>query len=192
MTREDAKEKLYMEWQKFLEDNIDYAGISEAYKMAIEALEQESKMVHRETLEQVMWERDVAINQLKELGYEFGEKIRTDKDAITRKAAIEALDKLCDRCEYSKKQRFVMCGACHLGSAFDVIEELPSVSTEKTGHNCNEDYADCDQFVCSECGVELQDWNRIERDEDDGEISYHEYTFNYCPSCGAKMAESEE
>ena len=41
MTNEEAKEKLYMEWQKFLEDNIDYAGVSEAYKMAFKALEQE-------------------------------------------------------------------------------------------------------------------------------------------------------
>ena len=43
-----------------------------------EVVEQEPKMVHRETLEQVMWERDVAIEQLKELGYGLGEKIRTD------------------------------------------------------------------------------------------------------------------
>ena len=41
MTNKEAKEKLYKEWQKFLEDNIDYAGISEAYKMAFKALEQE-------------------------------------------------------------------------------------------------------------------------------------------------------
>ena len=41
MTREEAKEKLYMEWQKFLENNIDYAGISEAYKMAFKALEEQ-------------------------------------------------------------------------------------------------------------------------------------------------------
>lgn len=39
MTNKEAKEKLYMEWQKFLEDNIDYAGISEAYKTAFRALE---------------------------------------------------------------------------------------------------------------------------------------------------------
>ena len=48
-------------------------------------------------------------------------------DAISRRAAIEALDALCDReCEYSKKQRSVMCGACHLGSAFDAVEQLPA------------------------------------------------------------------
>lgn len=41
MTREEAKEKLYREWQRFLEDNIDYSGISEAYKMAFKSLEQE-------------------------------------------------------------------------------------------------------------------------------------------------------
>ena len=41
MTREEAKEKMFNQWQEFLENNIDYAGISEAYKMAIKALEQE-------------------------------------------------------------------------------------------------------------------------------------------------------
>jgi hypothetical protein len=41
MTREEAKEKLYIEWQNFLENNIDYAGVSEAYKMAFKALDQE-------------------------------------------------------------------------------------------------------------------------------------------------------
>ena len=52
-------------------------------------------------------------------------------DCINRQAAIEALDALCDReCEYSKKQRSVMCGACHLGSAFDVVEQLPSAQPE--------------------------------------------------------------
>lgn len=46
MTYKEAKEKLYMEWQKFLEDNIDYAGISDAYKTAFKALEQEPKTGH--------------------------------------------------------------------------------------------------------------------------------------------------
>lgn len=41
MTNKEAKGKKYMEWQKFLEDNIDYAGISDAYKTAFKALEQE-------------------------------------------------------------------------------------------------------------------------------------------------------
>ena len=38
-----------------------------------------------------MWERDLAIEQLKELGYSLGEKIRTDGDTISRQDAIKAL-----------------------------------------------------------------------------------------------------
>jgi hypothetical protein len=56
--------------------------------------------------------------------------------------------------------------------------------------NENKDYAECDQFVCSNCGIELQDWHRVERDEDDGDISYHEYEFNFCPGCGCKVIKS--
>ena len=53
------------------------------------------------------------------------------KKIIYADDAIEALDAVCDReCEYSKQQRSVMCGACRLGSAFDVIEQLPSTQTE--------------------------------------------------------------
>lgn len=59
-----------------------------------------------------------------------------------------------------------------------------------TCKNENNDYAECDQFVCSNCGIELQDWHRVERDEDDGDITYHEYEFNFCPSCGCKVIKS--
>ena len=34
-------------------------------------------MVHKETLQQIMWERDLALKQLKELGYRLGEKGHT-------------------------------------------------------------------------------------------------------------------
>lgn len=56
-----------------------------------------------------------------------------------------------------------------------------------TCKNENNDYAACDQFVCSNCGIELQDWHRVERDEDDGDMTYREYEFNFCPSCGCKV-----
>ena len=68
---------------------------------------------------------------------------------------------------------------------------IKALNQQKEGHNCNEDYADCDQFVCSECGIELQDWHRVERDEDDGDISYHDHVFRFCPNCGAKMRGGE-
>ena len=91
-------------------------------------------------------------------------------DTISRQAAIEALDALCDReCEYSKQQRSFMCGACRLGSAFDVIDELPSA--ERRGrwiYNAN--FAE-PPFKCSACG------------KSQGRLS------NYCPDCGARMEE---
>ena len=42
--------------------------------------------------EQVMRERDIAIEQLKDLGYEFGEKIEPCEDAISRQAALSKID----------------------------------------------------------------------------------------------------
>lgn len=41
MTNEEAKDKLYMEWQKYLENYIDYAGVSEAYKVAFKSLDKD-------------------------------------------------------------------------------------------------------------------------------------------------------
>lgn len=70
-----------------------------------------------------------------------------------------------------------------LGVAIQALEQ-------QTCENINEDYADCDQFKCSECQIELQDWHRVERD-DDGEVSYHEYTFRYCPHCGRRIKYDE-
>lgn len=54
------------------------------------------------------------------------------------------------------------------------------------GVNVGSEYAECDQFICSECGIEIQDWHRIERDEDGGQW-HHEYVFNFCPNCGAEV-----
>lgn len=79
-----------------------------------------------------------------------------------------------------------------IGEFCNVVDITVDAYKPPIGHNCNEDYADCDQFVCSECGIELQDWHRVERDLDDGDISYHEYTFRFCPNCGAKIEEVRE
>lgn len=52
-------------------------------------------------------------------------------DCIEREALTNALDELCDRvCQYSKKQRHVMCGACPLGGAFDVVEAIPAAEAK--------------------------------------------------------------
>lgn len=74
----------------------------------------------------------------------------------------------------------------------EVAEAIANGTPLPKGHNENNDYADCDQFVCSECGIELQDWHRVERDIDDGDITYHEYTFRYCPNCGTIIEADKE
>lgn len=44
-----------------------------------------------------------------------------------------------------------------------------------------------DQFVCSNCGIELQQWVKVERDLDYDDEEYSEYWFRYCPNCGKKI-----
>ena len=95
-------------------------------------------------------------------------------DYISREELDIALDSLCDRvCAYSKKQRWVMCGSCPLGSAFDVVEELPAadVVEQKYGKWIEEEIRGDIRTVCSNC------------EEETGTI----YEFNYCPNCGARM-----
>jgi hypothetical protein len=103
-----------------------------------------------------------------------------ENDTISRQAAIDALDKLCDRiCEYSKKQRHTMCGACNLGSAFDVIDELPTAEPKRGTWKCEKRKLFYDNVVidykyiyCSECGEQRRiGWSEAK----------------YCPNCGARM-----
>ena len=110
----------------------------------------------------------------------------TREEAISRQDVLDAISRIgLFKSDTREVQAVAEC--------LRAVEALPSVKPQepKTGHNCNEDYADCDQFVCSECGIELQDWHRVERDEDDGDISYHDHVFRFCPNCGAKMKSEE-
>lgn len=92
-------------------------------------------------------------------------------DLIDRQAAIDAIDKHCNIvCQYSKKQRSVMCGACPLGTAFDVIEDLPSAESVQHGK-----WMWVDGVRCSQCNYKLETTGLP----------------NYCPNCGADMRGEE-
>jgi hypothetical protein len=66
--------------------DLQYEQMEKAVEMAIQALEQEpTDNVSRGVFEQVKWERDIAIEQLNELGYELGQKIEPC-DAVSRGA----------------------------------------------------------------------------------------------------------
>ena len=74
-----------------------------------------------------------------------------DADALT-----DSLDNLCDTvCQYSKAQRSVMCGACPLGGAFDVVEDAPTVEPIKVGDVCKECWRDGGNVIevvrCKDC-----------------------------------------
>lgn len=80
------------------------------------------------SLEQIKWERDIAIQQLKDLGYSLGEKVRTDGDTISRRVAISLPVK-------PKEDRYFQTQ--NLDDAYDYgwyslqecIEKLPSVQS---------------------------------------------------------------
>lgn len=54
----------------------------------------------------------------------------------------------------------------------------------KTCTNVGTEYADVDQFICPNCGIHLEEWVEIDEDGD-----AHEYTFRFCPHCGARVVE---
>ena len=79
---------------------------TESYRQALETAisalsENKEDTVSRGTLEQIMWERDTAIQQLKDLGYSLGEKpkkvlpsVENNGDFISRERLINEWDDL--------------------------------------------------------------------------------------------------
>ena len=89
MTREQARNTLRN--AAWLGTNEDRERIEKAVELLCG--EPCEDTVSRGVFEQVMWERDVAIDQLKELGYGFGEKLKTGHWII-----ISPTDMYCSEC----------------------------------------------------------------------------------------------
>ena len=127
--------------------------------------------------EQIRWERDVAIKQLANLGYEFGEKIRECEDAISRQAAIDAVENT-----KSAKSEDGEIYVAKINAEMN-IQQLPSVSTEKTGRWIrwyevieSADGKSTDHIPhckCSECGKKYD--------------PHSSQFIKYCNECGVKM-----
>ena len=77
MTREEITEKL-----KSLKADIVSCGGCEGKNGYVQALTETIEALQTEPCEQIKWERDIAIGQLKALGYGLGEKIENCEDAI--------------------------------------------------------------------------------------------------------------
>lgn len=106
----------------------DNRGISiEDFEDAMNALQEPSgETVSIEAFKQVMWERDIAIEQLKELGYDFGQKIepktghwvvgRIFPTKVSDENLIEYRCSVCDRAIRCSESQLVNYPYCHCGA----------------------------------------------------------------------------
>lgn len=150
-------------------DAIDAVGYAQDGKDAQRILEGlPSEQPSRSYIDQIKWERDIAVQQLKELGYGLGEKIRTDKDTISRQAAIDVHCELCgDR------------GRCNgdICPDVEVFQLLPSAQPEIIRckdcrkHNFAHGYADGTYVGIKDCCplIEIR-----------GKAQGHEFDYQFC------------
>lgn len=74
-----------------------------------------------------------------------------------------------------------------LTSLRELLEDTPTADVVEVRHgeNITKMYP-TDEFICSECGLIMRDFEEIRVDEENDECHY-EFEFKYCPNCGAKM-----
>ena len=142
--------------------------------------------------EQVRWERDVAIEQLEQLGYSLGEKIQTAEDCVSREKVMNIIDaeawSFCDwliREGRNAEQQPVSHYADNLREKINDKTELPSVTSKKKVGR----WTLVDNFVdttceCSSC--HYKDYIPKEID-----ITYW-FKRKYCPNCGCMMIDEPE
>lgn len=113
-------------------------------------------------------------------------------DYISREAAMNVppLPK-----EYRGFTTMNLDDAYELGwdDALQNLKDLPAADVRPVvrGKNITENNP-ADEFLCSKCGIIIQDWSMVEMDWDVGELTNHEYVFRFCPNCGADMREEAE
>ena len=124
--KEEIRDNTYFINEITEKEGIDFKTVEEIIDkyierkdIAIKALEQlpSDDSVFKNLWAQVKWERDVAIEQLEQLGYSLGEKIRTSEDCISRKEAINEMSNAIKR-----------VFAEHRDIAEKAMNKLPSVT----------------------------------------------------------------
>ena len=73
-----------------------------------------------------MWERDVAIEQLKKLGYGLGQKIESSGDAVSRQAVHETIEKWA-----GSMSVLIALPTREVRPLLDSIHKLPSVKPQE-------------------------------------------------------------
>lgn len=185
MTREEAIKRL-----KEARNTIQpFRYVDEAIDYVIKALEQEpcDDCVSRGVFEQVVWERDTAIEQLRKLGYELGQKIEPCDDCVSRKAVIAEMRNLYPdiplvdfnnaRLKWTRKYKpYLDCEK--------VVKSMPSVLPKREQGEWIEQSSNKEQgerehiwWKCSQCGQVI--FSETERDRKE----FHAF----CSKCGAEM-----
>lgn len=99
-------------------------------------------------------------------------------------------DKLIGEADSIKgKNRFDRGESWGFELAAKMVSHFPSIDPETlrpVARNNNKEYAACDEFVCSACGIHLESWVKVDI-EDTDEWEFSEYEFKYCPNCGARL-----
>ena len=104
-------------------------------------------------------------------------------DLISRSALIEAFRKSRDAHANTAREYLLLGRFIGITYAQPEIEAAPVVH----GYNDNQTYHEVDEFRCSVCGLHLEDWSRHVYNEELDEEFIKEYSFKYCPECGAKI-----
>ena len=172
-------------WERLLKEHIcdetEGKNTIEAFKMSISSLETDEayqleyeRTTKNETLvslgvyKQVAWERDIAIQQLHELGYEFGQKIEpTTKNDLRVDNTINRLD---DFIEYAKKT-FGIELTFEKSDNPDTYEKLFGTTKNDLGVECKAEDLISRQTILDMTG--LSEWF-------DSSDSYNEFVFRIC------------
>lgn len=70
----------------------------------------------------------------------------------------------------------------------EMVNTMPTANVVEV--KCGKNTTKChpvDEFICSECGLWLQDLSEYQMDEDDGDVTCHEFEVKHCPRCGVKI-----
>ena len=143
----------------WLGSNEERDAIEEAVTMACNALA---------TIDQITWERDMAISQLRKLGYSLGERLRTEDEPISRRTVIDYLS-IVKACVDDGTQQFLDILISH-------IKNIPVTEPkQKQG-----------------LWIKWEAKNHIDQGSECSVCGYHGYFaprfgFTYCPNCGSKM-----
>ena len=175
MTNEEAIKfgNMWLDMNQDAKDSNTY----QFFIMAIKALEQKpcEDTVSKYLYEQIRWEREVAIKQLADLGYELGEKIRECEDVINRNDALKVINRY---------------GTDIL--RIEAIKAIPPASTEKTGRWTIKQYqvsSISDAALSTEpttCKIVYTYTHSVCESEE------YLSKYNYCPNCGCRMTGVEE